>query len=295
MQKVYGPPSSEHSHVVPSSLASNLKFATVLAVCGWFGPDRIVVTGGIVSGGCLTVQLALAGVGSTKPCVSTPRTENVCQPTASPVSWTGEVHVEYAALSSEHSWAMPVVLLKLMVAVVLKVSLAGAAVIVVSGGVTTVHCQTAGVGSKRPSLSSARTRSRCVPGPTGSSRTCVSGCWTGKTTGLHSSNRSPFSEHSYSCTVGSVESKRNVPPRLVVGLAGPETIVVFGSWFSIVNSHSSGVVSTMPFLTARTSKKCSPSGRPVYSLGELHVWKAPMSSAHWKVEFSRLDEKVNVT
>src|SRR5918999_3319962 len=49
MQKVYGPPSSEHSHVVPSSLASNLKFATVLAVCGWFGPDRIVVTGGLLS------------------------------------------------------------------------------------------------------------------------------------------------------------------------------------------------------------------------------------------------------
>src|SRR5918999_545050 len=65
MQKVYGPPSSEHSHVVPSSLASKRKFASVLA-----------------------------GVASTKPCVSTPRTENVCQPTAKPVSWTGETQVE---------------------------------------------------------------------------------------------------------------------------------------------------------------------------------------------------------
>src|SRR5687767_11711258 len=195
MQKVYAPPSSEHSHVVPSSLASNLKFATVLAVCGWFGPDRIVVTGGTVSGGCLTVQLVLAGVGSTKPCVSTPRTEKVCQPTVRPVSSTGETQVEYGALSSEHWWAVPVVLLKAMVAYVRNVSLAGAAVIVVSGGMTTVHCQTAGVGSKRPSLSSARTRSRCTPGPTpGSSRMWLAGCWTGKTIGLHSSNRSPSSE-----------------------------------------------------------------------------------------------------
>src|SRR5918992_4149196 len=67
--------SSAHSKLAPGWFASKVNFALVLSVCA-LGPDRIVV-----SGAGVTLQLRLAGVGSTLPAASVARTRSWCTPT----------------------------------------------------------------------------------------------------------------------------------------------------------------------------------------------------------------------
>jgi hypothetical protein len=82
--------SSEHSKVEPDSLEENVKLALVLVVVA-AGPEPIVVSGAVVSGGGWIVQLWLAGVASTLPAASLARTSKLCAPTARPVYSRGEV------------------------------------------------------------------------------------------------------------------------------------------------------------------------------------------------------------
>jgi hypothetical protein len=134
-----GAPSSEHSYVVPSSLAEKRNVALVLVVRAG-GASVIVVSGGVVSPGPWTVQLCRAGDGSTWPSPSIDRTAKLCQPTARSVYSTGEVHASYAAPSSAHSKvAGEASEENKMDADVSVVVSAGPKTIVVSGGATTVQ------------------------------------------------------------------------------------------------------------------------------------------------------------
>src|SRR5918996_1762554 len=179
-------PSSEHTNVTPSSLAVKRNLALVLAV-GLSGAKSIVVTGGVVSRGGVMFQLWPAGVGSTCPSASVARTATLCQPTARPVYVTlPELHGVHAPPSSAHSKVAPARFEeKVIVALVLSVGSAGPELIVVSGAATAVQVQLAGVGSKKPSPSTAITRSVCWPSGTNSIT-----WWTGSTS-LHSSNGAP--------------------------------------------------------------------------------------------------------
>jgi hypothetical protein len=78
----------------------------------------------------------------------------------------------------------------------------------------------------------------------------------------HSANASPSSEHSkLASDDGSLEMKAMAVCRLEVLAGGPPWMVVSGA-FPTVKLHSAGISPTMPYsLTARTSKRYSPSGR----------------------------------
>src|SRR5918999_3960951 len=97
---------------------------------------------------------------STWPSAEIARMATLCQPSARSVYATGEVHVVNAASSSEH-WKVASGLFEVNAtdALVSDVGSAGPELIVVSGGRMMVQLQLAGVGSKRPASSTARTRS----------------------------------------------------------------------------------------------------------------------------------------
>jgi hypothetical protein len=152
--------SSEHSRAEPVSLAENEKPALVLVVVAG-GAEPIVVSGATVS----IVQLCVAGVASTLPAPSLARTRNWWASSARPEYWRGEAQDAKAAPSSEHSNVTPDSLdEKLKLALVLDVSADGAEEIVVSGAtVSIVQVWVAGVGSRLPAESLARTRNSCEP------------------------------------------------------------------------------------------------------------------------------------
>jgi hypothetical protein len=78
------PPSRLHSKLEPPSLESKEKLAEV-SVVSPSGPLEIEVSGGVVSGGGVTVQLWEAGVGSVLPAASRARTEKLWEATESPL------------------------------------------------------------------------------------------------------------------------------------------------------------------------------------------------------------------
>src|SRR5688500_1207454 len=139
MHCVNGAPSSEHSKVVPSSLATKRKVAIVLDV-GLSGAIVMVVSGSSVSAGPWMFQPWRAGPRSTWPAGSTARTATRCQPTARSEYSTGEVHVSNAAPSRAHWKVAPAMSeTKLIDALVARVLSAGPEVMNVSGAGTTVH------------------------------------------------------------------------------------------------------------------------------------------------------------
>ena len=69
------PASSLHSKLEPASVEAKPKLAEVLVVEAG-GPLPIEVSGGVVSGGGVIVQIWEAGVGSGLPAASRARTEN---------------------------------------------------------------------------------------------------------------------------------------------------------------------------------------------------------------------------
>src|SRR5689334_14883987 len=90
--------------------------------------------------GALTVQLALAGLGSTFRRASRARTAKACAPGASPVYACGEVHAPNAALSRLHSKEPGSVAVKEKLASPLATVPVGADTSCVSGGcVSTPH------------------------------------------------------------------------------------------------------------------------------------------------------------
>ena len=128
------------------------------------GPPVIVVSGAVVS----TVNVRVAGVGSTLPAASSARTRNVYVPSASGPSVRGEVQARRcrspagavepalerrARLAGERERGDAFVIVPV-----------GPRVIVVSGAVvSTVNVRVAGVGSTLPAASVARTENVYVP------------------------------------------------------------------------------------------------------------------------------------
>ena len=148
-------PSRRHSNVEPDSVEENVNdgalFADVPA-----GPVLIVVSGAVVS----TVNVRVAGVGSTLPAASIARTENVCVPSASVPEECGDVQrandPSPPGPSSLHSNVEPD-------SDDVNENGGPPAANVVSGGVvSTVNVRVAGVGSTLPAASIARTENVCV-------------------------------------------------------------------------------------------------------------------------------------
>lgn len=106
------------------------------------------------------LQVCSAGLGSTLPAASTARTRNSCVPKRRFEYVLGDVQAANGDLSKLH-WKVASFSLdtKEKAAVVLFAGLAGADVIRVSGGVVfSVQVRLAGVGSRFPAASRARTR-----------------------------------------------------------------------------------------------------------------------------------------
>ena len=115
--------------VDPFLVEVKLKLAEVVVTV----PDGPAVM--VVSGGLTTVQLWLAGMGSTLPVASVARTWNVCAPLARRVYVTGEVQLVKDPLSSLQAKVAVSVAVKVKLAVVEPAVPVGPEVIVVSGGV----------------------------------------------------------------------------------------------------------------------------------------------------------------
>ncbi len=102
-QAVNSCPSSEHSNAVTgvplTSKPENVNVALV-SVVSEFGPESIDVSGAETS---ITVQLRVAGVGSTLPASSTARTANVCAPASSTSTSSGTEQLSNGPPSTEHS------------------------------------------------------------------------------------------------------------------------------------------------------------------------------------------------
>jgi hypothetical protein len=114
----------------------------------------------------------------------------------------------------------------------------------------------------------------------------------------HSTNGSPSYEHS-NVEPGSLELNAIPPVVLSVVPLGPPTIVVSGG-FATSKLCSAGISPAIPnSLTARTSNRYSPSGRPVYVCGDSHAWNVLMWNGlgvirHSNVAFGSSEVKVNV-
>jgi hypothetical protein len=115
--------------------------------------------------------VSVASDWSVLPAASVARTENVCEPTDSPVYVLGEVHASYEPVSSLHAKVEPdSVAVNANVAVVSVVVVGGSCVIEVSGavvsaGASTVHVKLAADWSVWPAWSLARTEKVCDPSP----------------------------------------------------------------------------------------------------------------------------------
>ena len=124
------------------------------------GPESILVSGGVAS----IVHVWRAGLGSSFPAASRARTSKACVPSPRPVYVAGEEQLVNAAPSSEHRNVELGSLEKLKLAEELRTRPDGLSVIVVSGGVvSTVQVLVAGLSSRLPALSRARTWNVCVP------------------------------------------------------------------------------------------------------------------------------------
>src|ERR687895_232191 len=158
----YGPPSSAHSNVAPSS-ETNVKLALGLWVAAC-GACTMSVAGAVVSGGPI-VHRYVAAVGSAAPSSSVATTSNSWRPTARPVYCAGEVQASGTPSSVHMKVELSSVEKKPKLALVSVVGSSGPPEITVSGAVPsiTVHVQLAGVRSTLPSTSSAATSNVCVP------------------------------------------------------------------------------------------------------------------------------------
>src|SRR5918992_446161 len=118
--------------------------------------------------------------------------------------------------------------------------------------------------------------------------------WPGNGSGPSSqpSNSAPSSEHSNS--PGSLDEKTNAALVLVVVCSGPDSIVVSGRFESVVQLHSSGVVSRIPSgVIETTSSMCSPSVSPLTTYGDGQGSNTPRSIAHSKLEPLTVESKRN--
>ncbi|XSF08636.1 hypothetical protein VZP55_30365 [Myxococcus faecalis] len=250
VQPVKVAPSSAHSYVTPLSLESKSNVASVEAVVP-DGPLTMVVSGATVS----TVHVRVAGVPSTLPALSRARTASVWLPWDRLLNVAGEVHAANVPPSRLHSKSAGVsVEVKANVALFEFVVPVGPEVMLVSGAtVSTVQVRLAGVASKLPAASTARTCKVWLP--------CDK---PGKVTGsVHAAKGAPSSEHWY-VTASSLELKSNVALALFVRPLGPLTMVVSGATVSTTQVRLAGVGSTLPAASrARTWNVWEPWASPV--------------------------------
>ncbi len=219
----------------------------VLSFVNPVGPLAIVVSGAVVS----TVNVLLAGDGSTFPAASIARTSKLCEPSLNAAVVNGDPQVANAPESTRHSNRDPdSVDENENVGVLSFVNPVGPPVIVVSGALlSSVNVLLAGEASRFPTASTARTSNTCGPSLSG---VVVWG-------ELHGSKNPPSTRHS-NLASGSLDENENVGLLSAVTPLGPPVIVVSGAVVSTVNVLLAGEGSTMPCaLTARTSNVCSPS------------------------------------
>ena len=134
-QLAHGVASTRHSKTAPASEV-NAKVGVVSLVVP-FGPDVIVVSGAVVSGGGVvpTVNERVAGVASVLPASSVARTATVCGPLDSAAVVHGLVQSAHAPESTRHSNTAPASDVKAKVGVLSVIVPVGPEVIVVSGAV----------------------------------------------------------------------------------------------------------------------------------------------------------------
>jgi hypothetical protein len=89
MQAANAAPSSVHSNVAPGVLLLTTNTALVLVVTP-DGPETMLGATGTTDPSELTLQVHVAGERSWLPLASRAATVNVCEPTLSPLSDTGE-------------------------------------------------------------------------------------------------------------------------------------------------------------------------------------------------------------
>ena len=158
-QDSQAPPSSWHSKSASAIVEKNVNVAVRFVVVAG-GPVWIVVFGPF--GSPSTVQVWLAGVGSTLSDQSTARTSSVCGPGSSSMYWAGEKHSSNASPSSEHSNVTSSSLdSNVKLAKLSGVEAGGAERIVVSGGV--VSSSTVQVYAGRRLVDVARAVGRAHP------------------------------------------------------------------------------------------------------------------------------------
>ena len=228
----------------------------------------------------------MASLGSALPSVSTARTAKVCRPSASPERLCGEEHARHAAASSLHSKPVPGSLAaKEKPAPVVRTVPAGPPVIVVSGGsASTVQACSAGVWSRLPAASCARTRKSCAPfaSPV-------------RTWGDVQSCHAPSSSRHSKPAPASPDPNANSARLDAVVASGAESKVVSGSTVSTIQVRAASLASTFPAASvARTRRVCSPWASPVSVRGEVQACQAPESSLHSKLEPVSFDENPSV-
>jgi hypothetical protein len=191
-----------------------------------------------------------------------------------------------AAPSREHSnVAVVSVELNVNVATGFGVEDGGPELIVVLGAlVSTVIERLAGVWSRLPAGSVARTRNVCAP----LDREDV-------VNGDEQEVKEAVSTEHWNVEPVSVEAKTNVGVESLVGPLGPEVNDVSGASVSTVKLRVAGLWSVFPAASvARTSKVWAPSASTAVVTGETQPAKAAPSTEHSKVEPDSLDENAKV-
>src|SRR5687768_11518660 len=197
----------------------------------------ISVSGSFTPSGSAIVHSKAAGGSSRRPNLFVDWTSNVWSPSVRCVCVTGEVHGASSAPSSEHMYETPVWLeVQLNVALVLVVVVpfvfAGTlAMMVVTAGPSTVHVRSAGVASKFPAASIARTLTVCEPGSRPVNSAVFSG---GEAHSLQTATGTGSSAHS-KLTPGSGLDRRKIDAASALTSAGgPDRIEVSGALTSSI-------------------------------------------------------------
>ena len=196
----------------------------------------------------------------------------------------GDLHARQARRSSLHWNFEPASeLRKVNLAVCDAVRSFGPVTIVVRGAIVSTFQAREATAEALPAASSARTRNVCGP--------CARPV---KTRGEVQGAKSPPSRRHSKVVPPSSSVNAKVAPLEETGRAGPDVIVgTGGATVSTVHVRAAEVLVSTPSV-ARTWNVCDPSGRPVYSTGDVHAAKVAELRLHSKVTPGWVSEKVKV-
>ena len=235
------------------------------------GPEEIVVSGAVVSGGgaVSTVNERVAGDASVLPATSVARTDTECAPSPSAAVVHGLVQSAHDPESTRHSKTELLSLdVNANVGVVSLVVPVGPEEIVVSGAVvsgggavSTVNERVAGDASVLPATSVARTDTECAPSPSAA-----------VVHGLVQSAHDPESTRHSKTELLSVDVKANVGVVSLVVPVGPEEIVVSGA---VVSAGGGGVLPLTRMPRSLPSLALALPGDPDFSAQPAYVLDGP--------------------